>query len=48
MIIFDISEVVDLLPTNIPITGADLYAVAADAMASALARRIREEEENKD
>ena len=45
---FDISEVVDLLPTNIPITGADLYAVAADAMASALARRIREEEENRE
>ena len=41
---FDISEVVNLLPTNIPITGADLYAVAADAMASALARRISEEE----
>ena len=45
---FDICEVVDLLPTNIPITGADLYAVAADAMASALARRIREEEEHRE
>merc|ERR1711879_1022109 len=41
----NISDVVDLLPSDFPITGADLYAVAADSMGAALARRIRKEEE---
>ena len=43
---FDVPEIVDLLPTDMPITGADLYAVAADAMSSAIARVIRKKEEN--
>ena len=40
-----VSEIVDLLPIGTPITGADLYAVAADAMGSAIAKKIRAKEE---
>ena len=39
--VINISEIVELLPSDVPITGADLYALAADAVGSAIAKKIR-------